>query len=627
MVASVWGNRIKMDVSGTPGTGSITLNSAATGYQSFASGGIGNSDVVSYVIEDGSDWEVGTGTYTSAGTSLSRDTIHASSNAGSAISATSAAVVSVIVSAEDLAGFAKTSDIGTTIQGYDADLAAFAALDKTSSNFITANGSTWIVQTPTQVISTLGLDPDLPTFSVPASTTISAFGATLVDDANAAAALTTLGLDGDLATFSVPASTTISTFGASLIDDASASAVLTTLGLDTDLATLSLPASTTISSFGASLIDDSSSTNARTTLGLGSIATQDSNSVSITGGTVSGLSSLGVSGTSTIGGVLMASALHSGDDSTAYATALPAFSANYSPDRTFSGGDFYGAWIDISQWSTSTTASGGAFLSLSKSRNATVGSHTLVTSGATVGGIQFNASDGTDFVPAATITCLTSTTTGSNDMPGKLYFYTTPDGSTTPTLRMSISHTGGVYLGAGTGTTYQLELSSNSAAKPTSSSWTTTSDVRVKEDIVPADENRCVEIVKDVQLKHFAYKREVFSDEAIKDRSKLGWLAQDVQRVFPKAVSTVDQRMADGETVMEDVLHLDDSQMVAVMYGAIRNLIDRVEELEAQLPGAKKKKPRVDHPVIPDNVAPVTLKPIPMEMRGHIQEDPPPAEG
>ncbi len=54
------------------------------------------------------------------------------------------------------------------------------------------------------------------------------------------------GLDTDLATFALPANTTISAFGASIVDDANASAVLTTLGLDTDLATLNIGASATV---------------------------------------------------------------------------------------------------------------------------------------------------------------------------------------------------------------------------------------------------------------------------------------------------------------------------------------------------------------------------------------------
>jgi hypothetical protein len=96
--------------------------------------------------------------------------------------------------------------------------------------------------------------------------TFTSFGRSLVDDANAAAAIATLGLDADIATLALPASTTISTFGASLVDDANAAAAIATLGLDADIATLSLPASTTISAFGATLVDDADAATARGTI-------------------------------------------------------------------------------------------------------------------------------------------------------------------------------------------------------------------------------------------------------------------------------------------------------------------------------------------------------------------------
>lgn len=94
-------NRVQMTVSGTPGTGAITLLAALTGYQSFLAGGILNGDVVSYAIIDGANWEYGWGTYTTAGTSLARTTILGSSNAGAAISATSAAIVILDILAQD----------------------------------------------------------------------------------------------------------------------------------------------------------------------------------------------------------------------------------------------------------------------------------------------------------------------------------------------------------------------------------------------------------------------------------------------------------------------------------------------------------------------------------------------
>src|SRR5262245_48498526 len=94
-------NRVKMNTA-TIGTGSpLTLNAAILGYQTFAAAGITNGQVVDYVIEDtGGIWEIGTGTYTSAGTTLSRTVIESSSG-GSPISLTGAAVVMISPYAAD----------------------------------------------------------------------------------------------------------------------------------------------------------------------------------------------------------------------------------------------------------------------------------------------------------------------------------------------------------------------------------------------------------------------------------------------------------------------------------------------------------------------------------------------
>jgi hypothetical protein len=69
----------------TTGTGTITLGGAATGFQSFSV--IGNANTTFYTIQlaNTNEWEVGVGTYTLSGTTLSRDTILESSNGGSAV--------------------------------------------------------------------------------------------------------------------------------------------------------------------------------------------------------------------------------------------------------------------------------------------------------------------------------------------------------------------------------------------------------------------------------------------------------------------------------------------------------------------------------------------------------------
>ena len=79
----IYADRIK-ETTSTSGTGTVTLVGAVSGYQSFAQVGDGNKCY--YRLENGSAWEIGIGTYTSSGTTLSRDTILASSNSGSAIS-------------------------------------------------------------------------------------------------------------------------------------------------------------------------------------------------------------------------------------------------------------------------------------------------------------------------------------------------------------------------------------------------------------------------------------------------------------------------------------------------------------------------------------------------------------
>ena len=93
-------NRAKV-ATATTGTGTITLGSAESGYQTFAAAGVANADVVRYVIEDGDNWEIGTGTYTASGTTLTRTVIE-SSNADAAINLTGSAVVFVGVAAEDI---------------------------------------------------------------------------------------------------------------------------------------------------------------------------------------------------------------------------------------------------------------------------------------------------------------------------------------------------------------------------------------------------------------------------------------------------------------------------------------------------------------------------------------------
>ena len=81
-------DRVKETTSVT-GTGPATLLGAVTGFQSFSV--VGNTNVTYYCIADqtGPNWEVGIGTYSTTGPTLTRTTILSSSNAGAAVTFTS----------------------------------------------------------------------------------------------------------------------------------------------------------------------------------------------------------------------------------------------------------------------------------------------------------------------------------------------------------------------------------------------------------------------------------------------------------------------------------------------------------------------------------------------------------
>ena len=98
---------------------------------------------------------------------------------------------------------------------------------------------------------------------------------------------------------------------------------------------------------------------------------------------------------------------------------------------------------------------------------------------------------------------------------------------------------------------------------------------RLKENIELADLDQCYENIKKIPLKRYRWKNEVYND--IYDRTKIGWIAQDVETIFPKSVSQ--SFMFD----IEDCRHLNSDQIIAAMFGTIQKMQMRMEALEARL--------------------------------------------
>jgi hypothetical protein len=111
-MALVIKDRVK-ETTTTTGTGTLTLAGAVTGFDSFAD--VGDSNTTYYSCTDGTDFEVGIGTYTLSGTTLSRDTVFESSSTKITADVNGAVSASTSVTVDNVQG--GTLTVGQRVRG------------------------------------------------------------------------------------------------------------------------------------------------------------------------------------------------------------------------------------------------------------------------------------------------------------------------------------------------------------------------------------------------------------------------------------------------------------------------------------------------------------------------------
>ena len=150
-MALVLKDRVK-ETSTTTGTGTFTLAGASTGFQSFSAIGDGNTTYYTIVSPATGEWEVGLGTYTASGATLTRTTIFDSSNSGSAVNfsagnkdvfvtypaersvtSTEAAITGGSIDGAAIGASAASTVTGTVVTGTTSIVAANGVLVNTDS--------------------------------------------------------------------------------------------------------------------------------------------------------------------------------------------------------------------------------------------------------------------------------------------------------------------------------------------------------------------------------------------------------------------------------------------------------------------------------------------------------------
>ena len=255
--------------------------------------------------------------------------------------------------------------------------------------------------------------------------------------------------------------------------------------------------------------------------------------------------------------------------------------------------------------SSQNTAPAGGVLVLGHQKSGAVGGNTAVSSGDELGYITFQGSDGTEFVEGASIKVEVDGTPGANDMPGRLVFSTTADGASSPTERMRITSNGVIQAGGSSASTAERFLSfclggttngygtipttnasytafvcrDNSGVgigtitcTTTSTAYNTSSDYRLKENVVPL--TGAADRLNQLQVHRFNFI-------ADPDKTVDGFLAHEAQAVVPECVTgTKDEVDADGNPVYQGI---DQSKLVPLLTAALQEALAEIESLKARV--------------------------------------------
>lgn len=193
---------------------------------------------------------------------------------------------------------------------------------------------------------------------------------------------------------------------------------------------------------------------------------------------------------------------------------------------------------------------------------------------------------------------------------GDIRFYL--GGYDAPNEIIRISPPGNVGIGL-TSTGYQLQLSTNSAAKPGSSTWTVASDSRLKTNIQPYTKG-LTEILQ-INPVNYQYNgkggighkkvciggpskrgtpnkciEQDVLDTAMLSTTYVGVIAQDIQPIVPEAVSSHKGKINDTDQADTDILDVNTHPLIFMLINAVKDLKAQIDSLSQQIADLKQQQ-------------------------------------
>jgi hypothetical protein len=252
---------------------------------------------------------------------------------------------------------------------------------------------------------------------------------------------------------------------------------------------------------------------------------------------------------------------------------------------------------------------GGPYLMLAHQRSGSVGGNTALVNNDEMGTVSFHGADGTNLVIGATIRGEVDGTPGANDMPGRLVFSTTADGSSSPTERMRITSGGdllvnttttavsspGTILAVGgqsffsvaasasgvntlhvyssTASAYRFYVGMNGTINATNTTISAISDQRFKENIRNLDVG--LNEILALQPRRFDWKE----GKGKNIQNDQGFIAQEFEQVFPEMIGEWLDPAPEGEEPYKSVR----ADLIPVLVKAIQQQQTMISELQAKV--------------------------------------------